>query len=373
MTPSDDYYEVLGVGRGATQDEIKSAYRKAALKFHPDKNPGDKASEEKFKKAAEAYAVLGDPERRARYDRYGTAGDVSPGNVPWDSDLFSDFSDLLGGLFGFGDLFGGARGRGQRAQRGSDLRYDLSLTLEEAFAGKEEPVEIPREESCGECKGSGSKSGQRVLCSACRGRGTVAFRQGFFTVSRTCPQCGGEGEIVRDPCPACHGRGRVGTRKSIKVRIPPGVDTGTRLRISGEGEGGDRGGPPGDLYIFIGVEPHAFFKRDGEDLLCEVPLSFPQAALGTEVVISTLDGDQHLNVPAGAQQGQRFRLSGKGMPRLGRSGRGDLFVDVAIQAPKKLSKEEKRLYEELARHEKEREERGGGFFRKVLNRIADGR
>jgi len=370
MTPSGDYYEILGVPHGASQEEIKSAYRKAALKFHPDKNPGDKASEEKFKKASEAYSVLGDPERRSQYDRYGKVGNMPPGGVAWDSDLFADFSDLLGGLFGFGDLFGGGRRGPARAARGSDLRYDLAVTLEEAFAGREESIEIPKEDPCPDCKGSGSRTGQRILCQACRGQGTVAFRQGFFTVSRTCPQCGGEGEMVRDPCPSCQGRGRVRTRKTIKVRIPRGVDSGTRLRVAGEGEAGERGGPPGDLYIFVGVEEHPFFKRAGDDLLCHVPLSPAQAALGTHIEITTLDGDERLHVPAGAQSGQRFRLAGKGMPRVGRSGRGDLFVEVSLQIPKRLGKEERRLYEELLNQERDREERSGGFFRKVFGLLA---
>ena len=372
MTPSGDYYEILGVARNASQEEIKSAYRKAALKYHPDRNPGDKTAEEMFKKSAEAYSVLGDPDRRSRYDRFGTAGDVPSGGAPWDSDLFADFSDLLGGFFGFGDLFGGGRRGAGRSQRGADLRYDLAVTLDEAFVGKEETLEIPKEETCAECKGSGSRSGERVTCSACRGRGTVAFRQGFFTVSRTCPQCGGEGEIVRDPCSACQGRGRVRARKTLKVRIPAGVDTGTRLRISGEGEAGDRGGPPGDLYIFVAVEEHPFFQRDGEHLLCRIPLSPPQAALGSEVLITTLDGEERLKIPAGTQFGERFRIHGKGMPRLGRSGKGDLFVEITVQVPKKLTKEERKLYEELLRAEKDREQ-SGGFFKKVFGRLAEGR
>lgn len=372
MSPKDDYYEILGVSRGASQEEIKAAYRKAALAHHPDKNPGDKAAEDKFKKASEAYSVLGDSEKRARYDRFGTAAGFDRGGVQWESEVFSDFSDLLGGLFGFGDLFGGG-GRGRRPQRGADLRYDLRLTLEEAFSGKEEALEIPREEACGECRGSGSRTGQRITCSACRGGGTVAFRQGFFTVSRTCPQCRGEGEIVRDPCGSCGGRGRQGARRSIKVKIPPGSATGTRLRIAGEGEAGDRGAPAGDLYLFVAVQDHPFFTRDEDDLYCKVPVSPPQAALGTSLVISTLDGEETVEVPSGTQTGQRFRLQGKGMPRLGRRGRGDLFVIVEVQVPGKLSREEKRLYGELLKLEKEREEKGGSFFRKILGKIAEGR
>jgi molecular chaperone DnaJ len=367
MTPSGDYYEILGVSRTATQEEIKSAYRKAALKYHPDRNPGDREAEEKFKKASEAYSVLGDPEKRARYDRFGTA-EVGPGGgIPWDSDVFSDFSDLLGGLFGFGDLFGGGRSA-RGPQRGQDLRYDLRLTLEEAFSGKEETLTIPKEEPCPACRGTGSSSGQRITCSACRGRGTVAFRQGFFTVSRTCPQCRGEGEIVRDPCGECRGRGRRRTQKTLKVRIPPGVDTGSRLRIAGEGDAPERSsGPPGDLYLFIEVQEHPFYQRGGDDLYCLVPLTVPQAVLGTEVVLQTFEGEEKVAVPAGTQTGERFRIHGKGMPRLGRSGRGDLYVEVRVQVPRKLSREEKRLYGELLRLEKEREEKGG-FFRKVMDR-----
>jgi len=373
MTPSGDYYEILGIGRNAGQDEIKAAYRKAALKHHPDRNPGDKAAEEAFKKASEAYSVLGDPQRRARYDRFGTAGDVpGSGGVPWDSEVFSDFSDLLGGLFGFGDLFGGGRRSGFRAQRGADLRYDLHMTLEESFAGREESVEIPREIPCADCKGSGSRTGKRTTCQTCRGQGTVAYRQGFFTVSRTCSHCSGAGEVVQDPCGACRGRGRVAAKKTLKVKIPPGVDSGTRMRITGEGESGDRGGPPGDLYIFIGVEDHSFFRREGADLYCQVPLTFPQAALGTSLLIKTLDGEVEVAVPAGTQPGQQVRVTGRGMPKVNRAGRGDLFVMVDVKGPKRLTKEEKRLYEELLHLEKDKEDKGG-FFKKVFGRLADGR
>jgi len=372
MTASEDYYEILGVARDASPEEVKAAYRKAALKYHPDRNPDDKESEEKFKRASQAYSVLGDAEKRARYDRFGSAGE-SGGGVPWDSVVFEDFGDLLGDLFGFGDLFGRGRRRGTGARRGADLRYDVRLTLSEAFGGKEETVEIPREEPCGECRGSGSVSGQRATCPTCHGRRNVAFQQGFFTVSRTCPQCAGEGEIVRDPCRACQGRGRVRATKTLKVRVPPGVEEGTRLRIGGEGEAGDRGGPPGDLYLFIEVEDHPFFRREGEHLLCTVPLTFPQASLGTEILVQTLEGsEEKVRVPAGTAHGQRFRVPNRGMPRLGGKGRGDLYVDVALQSPKRLSKEEKRLYEELARLERENESRGG-FFRKVMQRLAEGK
>ncbi len=371
MSQSDDYYDILGVARNASREQIKSAYRQAALKYHPDRNPGDKACEEKFKKASEAYSVLGDTQKRTHYDRFGTAANLGEGGIPWNSGLFDDFSDLLGGLFGLGDLFGGRRTGGP--QRGADLRYDLRLTFEEAFKGKEQEIVLPKDEVCPDCRGTGSKSGQRITCSACSGRGTVASRQGFFTISRTCPQCRGTGEIVRDPCSSCRGNGRVRTQKKIKVKIPVGVDDGMRLRISGEGDAGEKMGPPGDLYLFIQVESHPFLKRDGDDFYCVIQLTFPQAALGSDFVINSLDGEEKLSIPPGARNGQRFKIAGKGMPRLSRSGRGDLYVEIELKTPRKLSKEQKRLYGELMRIEKEREAQGGGFFRKVFDRLAEGR
>jgi len=367
MSQGKDYYAILGVPRDAHPEQIKSAYRKAAVRYHPDKNPGDKEAEDMFKRVSEAYAVLGDAEKRSRYDRYGEAGVEGAGGIPWDSAVFEGFEDLFGSLFGFGDLFGG-RGRGRRPSRGSDLRLDLAVTLEEAFEGKEAKVEIPRMEACSECGGSGSRSGNRSVCSACHGRGTVAFQQGFFTVSRTCPQCAGEGETVRDPCARCRGTGQVSGKKTLNIKIPPGVDSGARLRVSGEGEAGSRGGARGDLYIFIDVEPHPFFERTSEHLLCRVPLSFPEIALGTELTLNTLDGEEHLKIPPSTEVGKRFRLAGRGMPRLGRSGRGDLFVEVNVATPKNLTKEEKGLYKELLRLQRDREEKGGGFFSKLFSR-----
>lgn len=359
-----DYYEILGVPRTASPEEVKAAFRKAAIRHHPDKNPGDKQAEEMFKKVSEAYAVLGDAEKRAHYDRYGKAG--FQGGVSWDSSVFEGFEDLFGSFFG--DFFGGSGRR--RPARGADLRYDLELSFEEAFRGKEETIELPRTERCPKCHGSGSRTGERLTCPACRGRGTVAFQQGFFTVSRTCPQCAGAGEVVRDPCTECRGTGHVKATKSISVRVPPGVDSGSRLRIQGQGDPGERGGPRGDLYIFLSVVPHDFFHREGDDLLCGVPLSFAQAALGTEVILDTLDGEEDLKIPAGTPPGKRFRLQGKGMPRPGSRGRGDLYVEAQIHPPKHLSKEERRLYEDLLRLEKDREEKGG-FFRKVFSKLAD--
>lgn len=373
MSAPEDFYEVLGVQKTASPEEIKAAYRKQALKYHPDKNPGDPSAEEHFKRASQAYSVLGDPEKRARYDRFGTAGEAG-GGIPWDSVVFEDFGDLLGDLFGFGDLFGGGRKRGRRARRGADLRYDVRLTLREALDGKEETLDLPKEEPCGGCRGTGSASGHRESCPACRGRGSVALQQGFFTVTRTCPQCSGEGDLVRDPCKGCGGRGRLRTQKTLKVRIPGGVDNGSRLRVGGEGEAGERGGPPGDLYLFLEVAPHDFFRREGDHLICAVPLSFPQAVLGTEVLVKTLEeGEERVKVPPGTAHGQRFRIPGKGMPRLGSGGRGDLFVDVMLSPPKRPSKEERRLYEELARLERESEEGAGAFFRKVVKRFSEGR
>ncbi len=367
-----DYYETLGVSREASQEEIKAAYRKAALKYHPDRNPGNKEAEEKFKAASEAYSVLGDRERRAQYDRFGTTGDMN-GNIPWDSGLFDDFADLLGGLFGFGDFFGGGRRASRRPQRGADLRYDVHLSLEEALTGKEETLSIPKDEPCPDCRGTGSRNGQNLTCPACGGRGNVAFRQGFFTVSRTCPQCRGAGEIVGDPCRTCNGSGRTHTTKTLKVKIPAGVDTDSRLRIAGEGEAGERGGPPGDLYLFINVGEHEFFSRSGDHLHCTVPITVPQAVLGTEIVVNTLEGkEEHLKVPAGTEHGQEFKIGGRGMPRVGRSGRGDLYVAVRIATPKKLSKEEKELYQRLHDMEKDSVE-NGGFFKKVLQKLAEGK
>lgn len=373
MSVARDFYEILGVPKTASPEEVKSAYRKQAMQYHPDRNPGDKEAEEKFKKASEAYSVLGDTEKRARYDRFGTVGES--GGVPWDSVVFEDFGDLLGNLFGFGELFGQGQRRRGTNRRGADLRLDLRMTLEEAFSGKEETLDIPREETCAPCGGTGSTSGKRTPCTACKGRGTVAFQQGFFTISRTCPQCAGRGEQVKDPCKECRGRGRVHAQKTLKVKIPPGVDTGSRLRVPGEGEAGEHNAPHGDLYLFLEVEDHQFFTREGEHLLCTVPLSFPQAVLGTEVMVRTIeDQEERVKVPPGTAHGQRFRVAGKGMPRPGSSSRGDLFVDVALAGPKRLSKEERRLYEELARIESESETRSaGGFFRKVIQKLAEGR
>jgi molecular chaperone DnaJ len=348
-----DYYEVLGVARTATEAEIKSAYRKLALKHHPDRNPGDKAAEEKFKEAAEAYAVLADTDKRHLYDRFGHAGLGSAATGPgFDPTVFTGFEDILGGLgdiFGFGDLFGGARRRGG-PQRGADLRYDLEITFEESASGAETSIQIPRQETCEACRGSGAAPGSRPSsCPQCQGRGQLRYQQGFFTVARTCPQCRGSGQIVTNPCAACRGAGRVQKERKLTVKIPAGIATGQRLRLNGEGEAGTAGGPPGDLYVVIHVQEHPFFQRDGNDLYAEVPLNFPTLALGGEIRIPTLEGEEDFKVPEGTQTGSTFRLRGRGMPDVtGRGGRGDLLITVKAITPKKLTKEQKKLMQQLA-------------------------
>jgi molecular chaperone DnaJ len=350
MAARRDYYEVLGVERGADEREIKSAYRKLALRYHPDKNPGDREAEESFKEAAEAYAVLSDPEKRARYDRYGHQGVAGSGG--FDPSIFADFSDILGDLFGFGDPFGRRRGGGAGGPaRGADLRYDLTLSFEEGVFGVEKTLRLPRLESCEACRGTGSAGGTApALCSACGGRGQVRFTQGFFTVARTCPQCRGEGRVVVDPCAACHGEGRVEQERSLTVKIPAGVDTGARLRLSGEGEHGRHGGPPGDLYVVLQVRPHARLTRDGSTVFGRVAVSFPQAVLGAAVDVETVHGTTTLDVPAGTQHGKEFRLRGQGIQRLDGGGRGDhvVMVEVEVPHPRELSEEETDLLRRLA-------------------------
>jgi len=354
-----DYYEVLGVSREATAEDIKKAYRRLALQWHPDRNPDQKQeAEEKFKEASEAYSVLSDAQKRAQYDRFGHAGVAGVGGPGgfggFDPTIFSEFSDVFGDFFGMGDLFGaGAQRRRTRAQRGADLRYDLKLSFEEAAFGAKTRIKIPRTETCPTCGGSGAKPGtQPTTCRSCGGRGAVRHQQGFLTISRTCPTCAGTGREITDPCKNCRGEGRVRIEKTLAVTIPAGVDSESRLRITGEGEAGSQGGPPGDLYVFIHVEEHSFFEREGNDLVCTVPISFPQAALGTEIEVPTLDGKEKLHIPEGTQTGSRFRIRGKGIPKLEGHGRGDLYVFVKVVTPSRLSKEQRRLLEELAGLEK---------------------
>lgn len=369
MASKRDYYEVLGVERSASPSEMKSAYRRLAVRYHPDKNSGDAGAEAKFKEAAEAYAVLSDVQKRQRYDRFGHQG-VSGGGG-FDPDTFGDFSDILGDFFGtgFGDLFGGRR-TGRRDRPGADLRYQLSLTLEQAAFGTEEALEIPRLEVCGGCAGSGGAGGVAPIpCETCSGRGQVRFSQGFFTVARTCPQCSGEGSLIVEPCNECRGEGRVEKTRKIEVKIPAGVDTGTRLRLTGEGEHGRRGGRRGDLYVDIEVEPHGRFQRSGADVLGEVKVSFSQAVFGAEIEIPTLHGGVPFDLPAGTQSGEEFRLRGKGIERLDRRGRGDHLTRALVEVPhpKDLSEEEQAILRQLA-------EMGGRSIkgdRKVLDRVKD--
>ncbi|MEQ1760051.1 MAG: molecular chaperone DnaJ [Vicinamibacterales bacterium] len=347
-----DYYEIIGVSRTATDQEIKSSYRKLALKYHPDRNPGDKEAEERFKEAAEAYAVLADTDKRHMYDRFGHAGLGGAATGGFDPNVFTGFEDILGGLgdvFGFGDVFGGGRRRGG-PQRGADLRYDLEISFEEAAKGAETSIQIPRQESCETCSGSGAATGSKPsTCPQCHGRGQLRYQQGFFTVARTCGQCRGTGSIISKPCATCRGAGRVQKERKLTVRIPAGIATGQRLRLSGEGEGGAAGGPAGDLYVVLIVQDHPFFQRDGNDLHCEVPVNFPTLALGGSIMIPTLDGgEEAYEVPDGTQSGATLRLSGRGMPDVNGRGRGDLLVTLKVVTPRKLSREQKKLLEQLA-------------------------
>ena len=342
-----DYYDVLGVVRTAGDQEIKSAYRKLALQHHPDRNPGSKEAEEKFKEAAEAYAVLADGDKRRMYDRFGHAGLGS--GAGFDPAVFTGFEDILGGLgdiFGFGDVFGGRRRGGP--QRGADLRYDLEISFEESAKGAETSIQIPRQELCETCAGSGVAAGSKPSsCPQCHGRGQLRYQQGFFTVARTCGQCRGSGSIISKPCATCRGEGRVQKERKLTVRVPAGIATGQRLRLSGEGEAGPSGGPPGDLYVVIHVQDHPFFQRDGNDLFCEVPLNYPTLAMGGEIRIPTLDGEEAFAVPEGTQSGTTFNLRGRGMPDVSGRSRGNLMVTVKVVTPRKLTREQKKLLEQL--------------------------
>jgi molecular chaperone DnaJ len=350
-----DFYQVLGVSRDAAPDEIKKAYRQLALKHHPDRNPGSKEAEERFKEAAEAYSVLADAEKRSVYDRFGhdgLRGEGFQGFSGFDSSVFGDFEDILGNLFGFsfGDLFGGReRGRQSRHSRGRDLALEVEIGLEEAAAGVEREIKLSRAETCPACKGSKRKPGTTAAsCPTCGGRGQVRFQQGFFTMARTCPQCQGGGEINASPCESCQGKGHVKEKRALKVRIPAGVDDGSRLRLVGEGEAGDPGMPAGDLYVVTRVRKHPFFEREGNDLACEITLSFTQAALGARIEIPTLEGNEVLKIAAGTQPGEIIRLKGKGVQDVGGRRKGDLFVKVLVKTPENLSKEQKALLGKLA-------------------------
>lgn len=372
-----DYYEVLGVARNASADEIKKAYRKLALQYHPDRNPGDTAAEEKFKEAAEAYAVLGDAEKRARYDRFGHAGvgGASGGGSPFsgfDSDIFSEFEDILGDFFGFGDIFGTRRGRSRRggARQGNDLRYAMEISLEEAATGVKKRIKLRRRETCDTCKGSGAKPGvQPEVCRTCGGRGQVAYNQGFLQVRQPCPACHGEGRVVSERCPDCNGARLLEHEREITIAMPGGVDSGQRLRVAGEGEGGINGGPPGDLYVDITVLKHEIFEREGENLLLHLPVSFAQAALGAEVVVPTLDGTEKLKIPAGVQSGDHFRLKRHGMPIVNSGRRGDLIVVANVRTPKKLNKDQQKLFKQLELLD--RDEYKPGTDKSIVDRLRE--
>jgi molecular chaperone DnaJ len=347
MRSKRDYYEVLGVGKSASEADLKAAYRKLALKYHPDRNPGDQAAEESFKEAAEAYEVLRDGQKRQIYDRYGHQGLEGSGFSGFGGfeDIFSSFGDIFEDFFGFSSRRGG-RGR---AQRGSDLRYDLSIGFMEAAFGVETTIDMEKHETCADCQGRGSEAGtQAETCPQCRGAGQVGRSQGFFTIRTTCPQCRGAGQVIAKPCRSCSGSGQRLVRKSVSVKIPGGVDTNSRLRLSGEGEGGAMGGPPGDLYVFIHVKPHEFFKREENDVICQIPISFIQAALGAEITVPTLKGEKTLEIPKGTQFGDVFRFQGEGIASL-RTGRpGDQIIQVTVKTPTNLNKKQEALLKEFA-------------------------
>ncbi len=351
-----DYYEVLGVERSAAEKAIKAAYRKLALKYHPDRNQGDADAEERFKEAAEAFAVLGDPEKRPLYDRYGHAGVSGPGGggPAFDPSVFSEFGDLFGGIgdiFGFGDVFGGGRRRGG-PRRGSDLRYDLEVPFEQAAFGHETTLQIPREETCETCRGSGAAAGTSAeTCSQCRGTGQLRYQQGFFTVARPCGTCRGTGRVIATPCASCRGAGRVTQERKITVKIPAGIATGQRLRLVGEGEHGSAGGPPGDLYVVMHVADHAVFRREDDDLFAEIPVQFTTLALGGQVEVPTLGGGTAtLDIPEGTPAGRTFKLRGKGLANVSGRGVGDMHITVSVLVPKKPSRDLRHALEALRTH-----------------------
>jgi molecular chaperone DnaJ len=364
-----DYYEVLGVARGASEADLKAAFRKLAMKFHPDRNPGDKDCEHHFKELNEAYDVLKDANKRAAYDRFGHAAfehGMGGAGAGFGADFASSFADIFEDLFGMG---GGRRGgRGSGRERGADLRYNMEITLTEAFAGKTAHIRIPTAVTCEACSGSGAKAGSRPkTCPTCGGYGKIRHAQGFFTMERTCPACHGRGQVIEDPCAACAGSGRLTRERTLSVNIPSGVEDGTRIRLAGEGEAGARGGPTGDLYIFISLSQHAFFQRDGADLHCRVPISMVTAALGGGFDVPTIDGGKtRVKVPEGTQSGRVFRLQGKGMPVLRARGTGDMYVQVMVETPQKLSKRQRELLTEFERQSSgETHPESAGFFAKV--------
>ena len=341
-----DYYEVLGVHKNATDTEIKKAYRKLAVKYHPDKTQGDKSLEEKFKETSEAYEALSDPQKRATYDQFGhTEGAEGFGGFR-DAGFGDNFSDVFEGVFG--DFFGGGGARQRRGvQRGDDLRYNLEVSFKEAAFGTEKTIKFPTAKKCESCNGTGAKNGKVTLCQECRGSGQVRIQQGFFTLSRTCGRCMGKGNVIADPCNTCRGQGKTEATKTLSINVPPGVETGTRLKLAGEGEVGEAGAPPGDLYVVLNVSAHPFFVREAREIVCEVPISFVQAAIGDEIEVPTLDGKVKMKIPSGTQPGKVLRLKGKGFPELGRYGRGDQHVIIKVEVPSSLSAKQKELLKDF--------------------------
>lgn len=359
MANKRDYYEILGVGRDASVEDLKKAYRKLAIKYHPDKNPGSKESEDKFKELSEAYEILSDSEKRRRYDAHGhSAGAGGFGGGGGFGDIFEDI---------FEDFFGGGTRRGSRAEKGSDLRYNLEISFEDAAFGIETKINIPRMEMCSACNGSGSKSSTKLSgCPTCKGTGQIRIQQGFFTLSRTCSHCNGEGRIITDPCDKCRGRKRVQRERTMSLKVPPGVETGSRLRLTGEGEGGVNGGPAGDLYVVITVKDHQYFVREGNDIICKASVSFVQATLGGNIEIPTLTGSTTLNIRPGTQPGSTLRIKGKGIADIRGYGIGDQIIRIDVEIPKKLSERQKELLEEYAKISgEETGSNSGGFFKKM--------
>jgi molecular chaperone DnaJ len=344
-----DYYEILGVGRKASDEELKKSYRKIAMQCHPDKNPGDKKAEDRFKEAAEAYEVLSDKQKREIYDQYGHAGLSSTGFQGFSGfdDVFSHFSDIFEDAFGFGS----SRGRSRSSARaGADLRYDLRISFLDAAFGLTTTIDLEKLETCHNCRGTGATPGTSPeTCRTCQGRGQVIQSSGFFTISSTCPHCGGQGKIISKPCARCHGLGKETLRKNVQLKIPAGVETGSRLRLQGEGEAGDHGGPSGDLYVFLTVEEHGFFARSGDDIVCRIPISFVQAALGATIEVPTLEEKEKLKIPKGTQNGRAFRLKGKGITHLRGYGRGDQIIEIMVQTPTDLNKRQEELLREFER------------------------
>ena len=359
-----DYYEVLGLTRSAGDDEVKAAFRKLAMKWHPDKNPGDQDCEHRFKEINEAYDILKDGDRRAAYDRFGHAAFEQGGGAGFGTDFASAFHDIFDDLFGMG----GRRGRASGRERGADLRYNLEITLEEAFAGKTAQVRLPTSVTCETCSGTGAKAGtQPVSCRNCGGTGRVRHAQGFFTLERTCPACQGRGSVIEQPCKACNGAGRMTRERTLEVQIPAGVEDGTRIRLASEGEAGLRGGTTGDLYIFLSIIPHSIFQREGADLFCRVPIAMTTASLGGEFEVPTIDGGRtRVKIPEGTQTGKRLRLPSKGMPVLRSKARGDMYVQVTVETPQKLTKHQKDLLKEFEKESsKDTHPESSGFFAKM--------